>query len=140
MSGDIILFLTYYTLYYSNKSKDLDLGFCRASLNNIPPPIQHFFSNVYLFCLHKDLNDASKLQPIGIPTAIRRIIARQVAQTFKSKFAEYFMLPLFALYYYHHSTLTIITFTTIITTTTTITFCHRLLVFGLSLPPSTSPP
>ena len=66
--------------------------YCRASLNNIPPPIQHFFSNVYLFCLHKDLNVASKLQPIGIPTAKRRIIARYVAQTFKSKFAEY-LLP-----------------------------------------------
>ena len=72
--------------------EDLQYIFNQIYINNIPAPIQHFFSDVYLFCLHKDLNDASKLRPIGIPTAIRRIIARHVAQTFKSKFAEY-LLP-----------------------------------------------
>ena len=44
---------------------------------------KHFFSDVYLFCLHKDPNDATKLRPLGIPTAMRRIIARHVAQHFK---------------------------------------------------------
>ena len=72
--------------------EDLQYIFNQIYTNNIPPPIQHFFSDVYLFCLHKDINDASKLRPIGIPTAIRRLIARHVAQTFKSKFAE-FLLP-----------------------------------------------
>lgn len=73
--------------------EDLQYIFNQIYTNNIPPPIQHFFSDIYLFCLHKDINDASKLRPIGIPTAIRRLIARHVAQTFKSKkFAE-FLLP-----------------------------------------------
>jgi len=52
---------------------------------------KHFFSDVYLFCLHKDPNDATKLRPLGIPTAMRRIIARHVAQHFKPKFAEYLL-------------------------------------------------
>jgi hypothetical protein len=49
-------------------------------------------STSFLFCLHKDPTDASKLRPLGIPTAMRRIIARHVAQHFKPKFAE-FLLP-----------------------------------------------
>ena len=49
--------------------------------------------DVYLFCLHKDPTDASKLRPLGIPTAMRRIIARHVAQYFKPKFADY-LLPI----------------------------------------------
>jgi len=67
--------------------------FNQIYINNIPPPIKHFFSDVYyLFCLHKDPTDASKLCPLGIPTAMWRIIARHVAQYFKPKFAEY-LLP-----------------------------------------------
>jgi hypothetical protein len=59
--------------------------------NNIPNPIRHYFSNVYLFCLHKDPTNATKLRPLGIPTAIRRVIARHVAQVFKAKLAKYFL-------------------------------------------------
>jgi len=29
--------------------------------NNLPPPIKHYFTDVYLFCLHKDPLDKSKL-------------------------------------------------------------------------------
>ena len=71
---------------------DLQYIFNQIYINNIPQPIKHFFSDVYLFCLHKDPTDASKLRPLGIPTAMRRIIAWHVAQYFKPKFAEY-LLP-----------------------------------------------
>ena len=54
---------------------DLQYIFNQIYINNIPQPIKHFFSDVYLFCLHKDPTDASKLRPLGIPTAMRRIIA-----------------------------------------------------------------
>ena len=66
---------------------DLQYIFNQIYTNNIPPPIKHFFSDVYLFCLHKDPSDTSKLRPLGIPTAMRRIIARHVAQYFKPKFS-----------------------------------------------------
>ena len=57
--------------------------------NNIPLSIKRFFTDVYLFCLHKDPTDPTKLRPLGIPTAIRRIIATHVARTLKSKFAAH---------------------------------------------------
>ena len=60
---------------------DLQYIFNQIYINNIPPPIKHFFSDVYLFCLHKDPSDTSKLRPLGIPTAMRRIIARHVLNT-----------------------------------------------------------
>ena len=53
----------------------------------VPTIAKKFFTDTYLFCLHKDPNDKSKLRPIGIPTAIRRIIASHVAPTMKDKFA-----------------------------------------------------
>jgi hypothetical protein len=71
---------------------DLQFLFNQIFLNNVPQPIRHYFSDVYLFCLHKDPNNLANLRPLGIPTAIRRLMARHVAQTFKAKFAE-FLLP-----------------------------------------------
>jgi hypothetical protein len=72
-------------------NEDLQYIFNQIYTNNIPSTIKHFFSDVYLFCLHKDPNDATKLCPLGIPTAIIRIIAHQVAKYFKPKFAEYLL-------------------------------------------------
>jgi hypothetical protein len=58
----------------------------------IPNDARHFFTHTYLFCLHKDPKDASKLRPIGIPTAIRQIMATHIAQQWKDKFALH-LLP-----------------------------------------------
>ena len=70
----------------------LNFIFNQIYQNNLPPPITHYFTDVYLFCLHKDPLDKSKLRPLGIPTAIRRLIASHVAHTFREKFARH-MLP-----------------------------------------------
>ena len=59
---------------------------------NIPNRARHFFTDTYLFCLHKDTNDNTKLRPIGIPTAIRRIIASHIAKQWRDKFALH-LLP-----------------------------------------------
>ena len=59
---------------------------------NIPQAARHFFTDTYLFCLHKDETDNTKLRPIGIPTAIRRIIASHIAKHWKDKFALH-LLP-----------------------------------------------
>ena len=46
---------------------------------SIPPEAKHFFTDTYLFCLHKDKTEKRKLHPIGIPTAIQQIISRNIA-------------------------------------------------------------
>ena len=53
--------------------------------NNIPQVIIQNFTDVYLFCLHKDNTDHTKLRPLGIPTAIGCIIASHVAKSMKDK-------------------------------------------------------
>jgi hypothetical protein len=54
--------------------------------------IKRYFTDVYLFCLHKDPNDHSKLCPLRIPTAIRWLIDTHITGSSKSKFA-YHLLP-----------------------------------------------
>ena len=60
--------------------------------NKLPTSIKRYFTDVYLFCLHKDPTDHTKLRPLGIPTAIRRLIASHVAHTLRDKFASH-LLP-----------------------------------------------
>jgi hypothetical protein len=66
---------------------DLRFIFEQIYQNNIPLPIKWYFTDVYLFCLHKDPTDHSKLCPLCILTATHWIIANHVAHTLKSKFA-----------------------------------------------------
>ncbi len=60
--------------------------------NKFPHPIKRYFTNVYLFCLHKDPTDSTKLCPLGIPTTIRWLIARNVARSLRIKFSTH-LLP-----------------------------------------------
>ena len=60
--------------------------------NNLPESVKYYFTDVFLFCLHKDPNDHTKLRPLGIPTAIRRLIGTHVARTLRDKFATH-LLP-----------------------------------------------
>jgi hypothetical protein len=60
--------------------------------NKLPNNIKRYFTDVYLFCLHKDPLDPTKLQPLGIPTAIQHIIASHVACTLCQKNANH-LLP-----------------------------------------------
>jgi hypothetical protein len=60
--------------------------------NKLPENIKHYFTDVYLFCLHKDPLDPTKLRPLGIPNAIRRLIASHVARKLRQKFANH-LLP-----------------------------------------------
>ncbi len=72
--------------------KNLNFIFQQIYQNNLPPLIRQYFTNVYLFCLHKDPLNKSKLCPLGIPTTIRRLIASHVAHTFCKKKSRH-MLP-----------------------------------------------
>ncbi len=71
---------------------NLNFIFNQIYTSNLPPTIKCYFTNVYLFCLHKDPMDKTKLRPLGIPTAIRCLMASHVAHTFCEKFARH-MLP-----------------------------------------------
>ena len=64
------------------------LIFDKIYQNQKPDVIKNYSTDVYLFCLHKDANDKSKLCPRGIPTAIWPLIASHVAHTFKEKFTR----------------------------------------------------
>jgi hypothetical protein len=57
--------------------------------NNLPESIKRYFTDVYLFCLHKDPKDATKLRPLGIPTAIQRLIASHIAHMLRTKFTNH---------------------------------------------------
>jgi hypothetical protein len=72
--------------------QDLNFIFNQIYRNNIPPIITRYFTDVYLFCLHKDSTDHTKLHPLSIPTAIRCLIASHLAKSMKDKFASY-LLP-----------------------------------------------
>jgi hypothetical protein len=72
----------------SSTHKALRLLFKRIYNADIPKSAEPYFTNTYLFCLHKDEKDPSKLRPIGIPTALRRIIANHIARVFRLKFGR----------------------------------------------------
>ena len=63
---DVLQFMFEFDLIYKDK---------------LPENIKLYFIDVHIFCLHKDPLDPTKLRPIGIPTAIRRLIASHVART-----------------------------------------------------------
>jgi hypothetical protein len=91
-ADSINIFIDLVQAQFPSTSKNLNFAFQQIYQNNLPPPIRQHFTNVYLFCLHKDPLNKSKLRPLGIPTAIRRLIASHVAHTFRKKFARH-MLP-----------------------------------------------
>ena len=78
----------------NNPSVNADLQFFFNAIftNKIPPALQPYLRDTYLFCLHKDPNDPSKLRPIGVPTAIRRIIGNHIARSYRQRFALH-LLP-----------------------------------------------
>ena len=61
-------------------------------LNQIPPEVACFFTDTYLFCLYKDPDDPTNLRPIGIPSALRRLIASHIDHYYRHRFARH-LLP-----------------------------------------------
>jgi hypothetical protein len=56
--------------------------------NNIPRVIQPFFAYNRFLALHKDLDDLTKLRPIGIGTVWRRLIGAIITTTLGSEFSK----------------------------------------------------
>jgi hypothetical protein len=93
VNADLIdVFTTLVKSKITTIKNDLHFIFDLIYQNKLPQPIKRYFTNVYLFCLHKDPNDSSKLRPLGIPTAMRRLIASHVARTLRDEFSAH-LLP-----------------------------------------------
>ena len=73
-------------------TNDLQFVFGLIYKNILPDNIKRYFTDVYLFCLHKDQLDPTKLRPLGTPTAIQCIITSHIACTLCQKFADH-LLP-----------------------------------------------
>ena len=82
------LFMDLVSLNIAEVNSDLYELFNLAFNNIIPAQIKPYFSDSYLFCLYKDPDDLTKLRPIGIPSALRRIIASHIAKTLQPRFAQ----------------------------------------------------
>jgi hypothetical protein len=93
VNADLInIFIDLVQAKLPSASKNLNFIFQQIYQNDPPPPIKHYFANVYLFCLHKDPLNKSTLHPLSIPTAIWHLIASHVAHTFGKKNSLH-MLP-----------------------------------------------
>ena len=67
--------------------------FLQLILNNqVPAPVAGHFAANYFMALHKDPDDPTKLRPIGMGSAYRRILGKYIMEHFGSQFAA-FLLP-----------------------------------------------
>ena len=67
--------------------------FPTAANGEIPEKLVNVFRTTYLVALEKDPSNKTKLRPLGIPTAIRRITANAIANELKSTFVTYLLPP-----------------------------------------------
>ena len=57
----------------------------------VPNKFKAFLRKTYVVALEKDPNDKTKLRPLGVPSAIRRIAANIVLHQYRSIFAEHIL-------------------------------------------------
>ncbi|KAL7540969.1 hypothetical protein ACHAWF_006828 [Thalassiosira exigua] len=64
--------------------------FFKAFSNNIfsDGRMQDYLTNTYSFCLYKDVSNPDQLRPIGVPTAMRRILCSHIASACRKRFAR----------------------------------------------------
>jgi hypothetical protein len=68
-------------------------GFFNKVINgDVPAAFQTFIRQTYLVALEKDPDDKTKLRPLGVPSAIRRISGILILKEYAPTFAEY-LLP-----------------------------------------------
>ena len=78
--------------HVSHRQKTLAAFFTLVANADVPPSIQSIFRSTYLVALQKDPNDLSKLRPLGVPSAIRRVTAVLLLHAYRADFASY-LLP-----------------------------------------------
>jgi hypothetical protein len=58
---------------------------------HVPEQFKHFIRQTYLVALEKDPDDKTKLRPLGVPSAIRRISAILILKQFNAAFAQHIL-------------------------------------------------
>ena len=76
----------------AKRAKAIASFFSHVINGQIPTSFQTYLRQTYLVALEKDTNDKTKLRPLGVPSAVRRISAILVLDEYRSSFAEY-VLP-----------------------------------------------
>jgi hypothetical protein len=67
-------------------------GFFNKVINGeVPPQFQTFIRQIYLVALEKDPDNKTKLRPLSVPSAIRRIAGILVLHKYAPTFAEYLL-------------------------------------------------
>ena len=84
----IDMFIDLAAMHHPDINNDLRDLFDLVYNNCIPAAVRGFFTDTYLFCLYKDPEDLTKLRPLGIPSAMRRIIATHVTKESSIRFAQ----------------------------------------------------
>ena len=77
---------------FANKRKTMAHFFTSIANGEVPDKIGRILRTTYLVALQKDPDDLSKLRPLGVPSAIRRITAVLLLMSYRSRFAEH-LLP-----------------------------------------------
>ncbi|KAL7502262.1 hypothetical protein ACHAXN_000775, partial [Cyclotella atomus] len=73
------------------KAQHLASFFEQIVNGNVSEQFKHFIRQTYLVALEKDPDDKTKLRPLGVPSAIRRISAISVLKQFNSAFAQHIL-------------------------------------------------
>ena len=74
------------------KTEVLAQFFTIIANGTVPQRIKSILRTTYMVAFHKDITDKTKLRPLGIPSAIRRITAVAILHKFKGDFATH-LLP-----------------------------------------------
>ena len=82
------LFMELAAMHIQKINDDLQTIFNLIYSNKIPDKIPQLFTGTYLFLLYKDPNDLTELRPLGISTALRKIIASHMAKQSDTSFAQ----------------------------------------------------
>jgi len=77
---------------YANRHKILARFFTIIANGEVPAKIGDILRTTYLVALQKDPKDFTKLRPLGVPSALRRITAVLILMNYRGDFAKY-LLP-----------------------------------------------
>ena len=70
------------------RQKAIAKFFTNVVNGDVPEKVQNILRTTYLVALQKDPEDLSKLRPLGVPSAIRRVAAVLILATHRAKFAR----------------------------------------------------
>jgi len=80
-------FIDLVSLNIAEINADLQSLFNLVFQGRVPEVVQCYLTDTYLFCFEKDPDDPTKLRPIGIPSALRRLAGKHINAVFTTRYA-----------------------------------------------------